>query len=209
VSGIRWTKPESDYLESMAGDLPFREIVSRYQRHATEQCWPVRTKAALRHRITRLGYSARVTTGQWTSMGGAAQILGCSHSRVEKWLSRARVAAILRPVRCGTFQYVSRKNWRRLAREMPHQFGGFDVERLYCLLEDRELAEAVARRYPLPRGDWRVRCVETGQVWPSQIQAARALNVSREAISSAIRRGQAVKVLGLSFEPLRDAGSAA
>jgi hypothetical protein len=101
---------------------------------------------------------------------------------------------------------VSRQNWRRLARERPQALGGFDADRLFALLEDRELAEEVANRYPRPRGDWRVRCVETGQIWPSAVSAARELHVSQAAITLAMRQARPVRVLAMTFEALREVG---
>jgi PAS domain-containing protein len=113
---------------------------------------------------------------------------------------------ILQPVWRGKFRYVSRAAWRRLARQRPQALGGFSADRLFQLLEDRELAEQVASRYPRPRGDWRVRCVETGQVWPSAVKAAAELHVSQAAITLAMRQARPVRVLGMRFEALREVG---
>jgi hypothetical protein len=104
----------------------------------------------------------------------------------------------------GPFRYISRTSWRRLARERPQALGGFDADRLFQLLEDRELAEEVASRFPRPRGDWRVRCVETGQVWPSAVAAAQELHVAQTTITLAMRQARPVRVLGMRFEALRE-----
>jgi hypothetical protein len=200
----RWTKPESDYLESLAGDLPLRELVARYQTQAVKSGWPERSRRAVQQRLVRMGYEARCRTGDWVTTGGAAEILGCPGCRVEAWLRRERTAAILQPKWRGAYRYISRRSWRRLAKERPQVLGGFDVDRLYQLLENRELAEAVAARYPRPRGDWRVRCVETGKVWPSAVVAAKELHVSQAAITLAMRQQRPVRVLGMRFEALRE-----
>jgi hypothetical protein len=55
-------------------------------------------------------------------------------------------------------------------------------------------------------GDWRVRCIETGQVWASCAAAARELHVSQAAVSLAIRQGRQLTALGMTFEALRGAG---
>jgi hypothetical protein len=55
-------------------------------------------------------------------------------------------------------------------------------------------------------GDFRIRCVDTGEVWASCSAAARELHVSQAAISLAIRQRRAVMVLGLKFEALRGEG---
>jgi hypothetical protein len=105
----------------------------------------------------------------------------------------------------GTVRYISRASWRRLARVMPRVLGGFSADALFLLLEDRQLAESVAAQYPQTMGDWRIRCVETGQIWPSCCAAARELNVSQAAISKAMLNARPVWCLGMTFEALRSA----
>jgi hypothetical protein len=83
--------------------------------------------------------------------------------------------------------------------------GGFSADALFLLLEDRDLAEAVALAHPRPMGDWRVRCIETGQIYASCNAAAKELHVSQACISLAIRQVRPVAALGLSFEALRNA----
>ena len=90
---------------------------------------------------------------------------------------------------------------------MPRVLGGFSSDSLFALLEDRDLADAVAAAYPRPMGDWRVRCVETGQIWPSCGAAARELHVSQAAVSLAIRQRRQLTALGMTFEALRGAGA--
>jgi hypothetical protein len=105
----------------------------------------------------------------------------------------------------GTVRYISRASWRRLARVMPRVLGGFSADALFLLLEDRRLAESVAAQYPQAIGDWRISCVETGQVWPSCNVAAGELHVSQAAISKGIRERRMVPSLGMTFEALRGA----
>ncbi len=200
----RWTPAETDYLESLAGEYPMKEIGRRYRRHAGLEGWPKRTDKAIQLKLTALGHPTRVRAGEWLTTGGAADLLGCSCARVEAWFRSKRNSEILNPQWRGKFRYVSRRNWRKLARQRPQALGGFSADQLFALLEDRELAEQVAARYPRPRGDWRVRCIETGQVWPSAVKAAAELHVSQSAIIIAMRRGMPVRVLGMTFEALRD-----
>jgi hypothetical protein len=200
----RWTAAEADYLESLAGELPLMEIGRRYRRHAGLEGWPKRTDRAIEMKLVRLKLPVRVRAGEWLTTGGVADILGCPCTRVEAWFRPKRNREILRPQWRGAFRYVSRRNWRRLARRRPQALGGFSADRLYGLLEDRELAQQVAARYPRPRGDWRVRCVETGQVWPSAVKAAAELHITQAAITLAMRQGRPVASLGMTFEALRD-----
>lgn len=201
----RWTRAEADFLESLAGQYPIREIAGRYRRMATIEGWPFRSNQAVHLKMVRMGYRTRVRAGEWVTTGGAADLLGCPCARVEAWLRFKRNREILRPVWRGAFRYVSRRSWRRLARQRPQALGGFSADRLFALLEDRDLAEQVAARYPRPRGDWRIRCLETGREWPSAVVAARELHVSQAAITLAMREGRPVRALGMTFKALREA----
>jgi hypothetical protein len=91
---------------------------------------------------------------------------------------------------------------------MPRVLGGFSADALFSLLEDRDLAEAVATAHPRPMGDWRVRCIETGQIFSSCGAAARELHVTQACISLAIRQARPVAALGMTFEALRGDGPA-
>ena len=200
----RWSRAEADYLESLAGDLPLKEIGRRYRRHAGLDGWPRRTDKAIQLKLVRMGLPVRVRAGEWLTTGGVADILGCPNTRVEAWLRSRLNSEILKPQWRGAFRYVSRRNWRRLACQRPQALGGFSADRLFALLEDRELAEQVAARYPRPRGDWRIRCVESGRIWPSAVKAAAELHITQAAITLAMRQRRPVASLGMTFEALRD-----
>lgn len=199
-----WTPAETAALEQLAGDVPLLELVRRYRRIANPAGWPHRSRHAIQLKMVKMGLPVRVNAGEWVTTGGAAEILGCPGCRVEAWLRRPKTAAILQPIIRGKNRYITRAAWRRLARERPAVLGGYGADRLFLLLEDRELAESVAARYPRRSGDWRVRCCETGKVWPSARRAAAELHVSRQAITLAIRERRPVMVLGMRFEALRE-----
>jgi hypothetical protein len=173
---------------------------------ATHEGWPPRTDKAIVMRMRRSRQFCRARTGEWTTTYGAGEILGCPGTRVEAWLRRKPVAAILDPQWTGGTRYINRRSWRRLANQMPRVLGGFSADALFSLLEDRDLAEAVAAAHPRPMGDWRVRCIETGQIFSSCGAAARELHVTQAAVSLAIRQGRQLTALGMTFEALRGAG---
>jgi len=198
-----WLPAEADYLNSLAGDVPFAELVERFQRRAAAEGWPQRSEKALIMRLNRSGLQASARTGAVVTTGGIAELLGCPATRVESWLRRPKLAAILQPRWVGRVRYIKRSSLQRLAREMPRVLGGYDADALFALLEDRTLAEAVASQYRRPCGDWRVRCVETGRVYRSCGAAAAAHHVTQAAISLAIRQRRPVVALGLTFEALR------
>lgn len=200
-----WSEAETEYLERLIGDVPFPELLIRMRNQAGRQGWPKRSEKAIRERIRRIGQRARARSGAVVTTGGVAEILGCPACRVEAWLRRPRVAAILQPRWIGKTRYIERRAWRQLAMEMPRILGGYSVDVLFALLEDRELAESVASRYRRPCGDWRVRCIETGRIYTSCGAAATAHHVTQACISLAIRQRRPVTALGLTFEALRHA----
>ena len=203
--GIRWTAAEIDYLERLVGDVPFPVLVRRMKIAATANGWPDRSDKAISQRLRRTGQASGARHGDWTTTGGVGEILGCPGTRVEAWLRRKCVRDLLAVRQVGKRRYIERRWWRRLARLMPRVLGGFSADVLFLLLEDRELADAVAAAHPRPIGDWRVRCVETGQIWSSCGSAAAEFHMSQAALSMAIRRGRPVPTLGLTFEALRGA----
>jgi hypothetical protein len=206
VNYTPWAPEEASYLEQLAGDVPFPSLVRRMQSKASAQGWPQRTEKAILMRLRRIQQSGRARHGEWTTTGGVGEILGCPGSRVEAWLRRKRIRELLEPHKIRNVRYISRRAWRRLAREQPRVLGGFSADALFLLLEDRELAEAIAKQHPRPMGDWRIQCVETGRIWPSCGAAAQELHVSQAAISLAIRRGRQVVSIGMTFQALRGQG---
>ena len=204
----RWTQPELDHLESLAGDVPFPTLLRSMHYKATAEGWPPRTDKAIVMRMRRSKMFARARTGEWTTTYGAGEILGCPGTRVDAWLRRKPIARILDPQTTGSTRYISRRSWRRLAKQMPRVFGGFSADALFLLLEDRDLADAIAEQHPRPMGDWRVRRAETGQIFSSCGAAARELHVTQACISLAIRQRRTVAALGMTFEALRGMGPA-
>ena len=181
-----------------------REIANRYRRKAGQAGWPERSQASIRMRLARMGYASRERYGDWLTTGAVGEILGCPRNRVRMWFWGEATSAILQPKFFGNTYYISRESWRRLAMERPHVLGGFSADRLFQLLEDRELADDVAARFPHHQCDWRVRCVETGKVWPSAVAAGRELHVAPRTITLAMRQARPVRVLGMRFEALRE-----
>jgi hypothetical protein len=202
----RWSRPELEHLEQLAGDVPFPTLLRSMHYKATAEGWPPRTDKAIVMRMRRSRQFCRARVGEWTTTYGAGELLGCPGTRVEAWLRRKPIARILDPQTTGGTRYINRRSWRRLAKQMPRVLGGFSSDALFALLEDRDLADAIAAAHPHPMGDWRVRCVETGQVWQSCGAAARELHVSQAAVSLAIRQGRQLTALGMTFEALRGAG---
>lgn len=204
-----WSPAEIDFLSELGDSLPIDMLALKFRRRAKARGWPIRTKSAIRTKLVKLKISTRTNSplrlDDYTSTGGAAMILGCSKFRVARILDKPRNAEIAQMVRSGRLRYVNPEGWRRLARERPEVFRGLDPDRLFQLLEDRDLAEDIAARFPLPYREHPIRCIETGRVWLSARKAAADLFVHPTSIFCAIKQQRPVRVLGMSFEWVRGA----
>ena len=204
MSCQRWTRPELEHLEKLAGDLPFGVLVRSMKCKATHEGWPNRTEKAIARKLQNMGYWRSVRVGLWTTTRGAADILGCHYYRIDEWLENKQISDILEPHKSEGKRFISRQSWRRLAKEMPRVFAGFSSDALFMLLEDRDLADLIVEHYPVrPASIYRVRCIETGQTWPSREAAAKELFVSRPVIGRSIDNQRPAASLGLSFEAIR------
>jgi hypothetical protein len=203
VKGTPWTPPEVELLERFAGQVPFQDLAIRLRTAARQHGWPLRSNTAIIQRLHRMGLHAGCRHGDWLTYSAVGELLGCSGDRVAGWSRKPAVRELLEPRWRGKAWYVRRDSWRRLARKMPRILGGFDADTLYLLLEDRDLADAVAAEHGTTLGDWRVRCVETGRTYRNCSAAARELHVHRSTINLAIKQGRPVTSIGLTFEQVR------
>ena len=204
---LPWSPEELAYLAEHDSNMPFAMVADSFYRQALEQGWPIRSRSAISNMRYKLGYTNPMNTtmrvGELVTTGGAALILGCSRKRILRIATNPLNGSFLQVIWTGTMRYISREGWRRLARERPKALAGFDPDRLFQLLEDRDLAEDVAARHPLPPGCHSIRCIETSQRWDSAAAAAAELFVSPSGINDAIRERRQVAVLGLTFERVR------
>lgn len=183
-----WSPAELEQLEQLAGDLPLRMLVYKYNRWARSEGLPERTRWAITVKASRLGASLR-PIGDWVGIGEVAAILGVSHDTPGNWIDRG-----LLPCRRAdlplSHRYVRRLDLRRLARCHPHLFGGIARERLASLLEDEALVNTICELFPRRACDpRRTRCLETGRIYESTSAAARAHWLTREGIAHACRTG--------------------
>ena len=190
MPGRRWTTAEGAQLEHLAGNVPGPLIPRAFNAWAREHGIPQRTPVSVKRQIERRHLSLRVC-GDWITTGVIAHILGISLTTPLYWIQRGILPA-------RQFHRSSRQPWfiRRadvvaLARQRPELFGGIERGRLAQLLENERLADQITaehhRRQNTPR---RVRCVETGRLYRSTREAARAVFVARQLIQRAISTGR-------------------
>ena len=199
----RWSDQEIEVLRQLSGDYPTSLAIQNFKTWATRNNSFPRSKFAIVRKMKELDiFSPNLRTGYFTTTGGAAELLGCSRHVIDGWLRNSTITAILRPVFRGNRKFVSRDSWRRLATKMPEVFAGFKSDNLFMLLEDRVLANAIAAKFTKRITDFRIRCIETGRIWPDAGKAAKELYISKRQLNIATKKRKSVKCLGLSFERL-------
>ena len=65
----RWTQPEIDHLDKLAGNVPFPSLVRSMKCKATREGWPPRTAKAIAVKIQRSGQRCRARVGDWNTTG--------------------------------------------------------------------------------------------------------------------------------------------
>ena len=182
----RWSADEIEALDDIATNYPSDMFVEQYNRWALKHGYVRRSRNALLSKASRLGIRCQAT-GRWVSPRYVAQVLGISIDTPQRWDELG--VLIARRDRGGRRAFL-RSDVIRLAREQPAVFGGISPDRLFALLEDRELADDIAQRFPRRAIDPKpVKVVETGWRYPTIRAAAAQLYVTRQAIQFALRTG--------------------
>ena len=192
ISGKRmppWSAEETELLYSLAGDMPFRMLVTTFRRQARVNGWPVRTASALSSRAKKLGLCLRHVHGAMLTSGSIAEILGMSLYAVNNWFYKHHD---IPRKKVGPIWYYRRKDLRVWARKHPQLFGGIKPSTLFMLFEDEDLCEWIASNYPHRPNTQPVVCVETGRLYQSHREAAVAHFVDRTTITLAVKTGHAV-----------------
>jgi hypothetical protein len=187
MNGQAWSSVEADMVEQLAGDVPPDQLIDAYNQWADQKGYPQRSKQAILSRVKRSGLSNRAI-GEWVSSGYICRVLDVGYDRANRLSDH-------REVHChradSGYRYFKRSDLRRAAKESPEIFRGISANRLYLLLEDRELSESIAAAYPLPGNSPKSVCaIETGWTFPSINAACRHFHVSHGAIQQAIRTGR-------------------
>jgi hypothetical protein len=203
VSGVTWTQAEIDFLTEHAMATPFHRIVRGYRVWARMNGHNDRTKEAIDHKLRRMGYSTRTEIDFYT-FNRLSEMLGLSRYTVAGWkrLKENPLQAYQHDGKRKAFNYVSRAEFLKFARNHPECLGGANEIGLQVVLEDVDLAREILRKYPKRHSPLyesiRVRCIETGKIYPSLGAAARDIYVTRQTLSRAIHVGH--RANGLHFE---------
>lgn len=170
-------------LSSLAGDLPIPMLVDSYNRWASANRFRKRTKKALDSRARYLGVSLQ-TCGTWIAYSILVQALG---SRVKKWVNGKELVSN----KIGRRRFVKRSDLRAFARKYPDRFSNMELADLVMIFDSTKLAEVLAEqpkasRRGVPR---KIKCKETGKVYPTIASAARAHFVSETTMHRYVTSG--------------------
>jgi hypothetical protein len=200
-----WTQEETDWLIDHVNTMPLSRLARSFNLWARVNRLPDRSKNAIDKKLRTFGYSNRPTVEFYTFMK-LSQMLGLSRDTVAGWkrLKDNPIETYRRDNKKQTFNYVTTKMFKDFARNHPSRLGGANEVGLQMLLEDSRWAKEILRAYPKrPDRQWpehRVRCIETGRIYPSLGAAARDVFVVRQCIARSVKHGY--KANGYTFELL-------
>lgn len=182
-----WSPAELEMLEQLAGDQPPDRLIAEFNKWASNQGLPKRSRSAILTRLSRNGISTRAACGEWVCTGYVCQVLGVGTDTPQRWTTHYGIPCHRDGRQARFFRRV---DLRQVAKDRPEIFGGIDADRLFLLLEDRPLADAIAAAHPRRAMQPRpVRAIETGWRYPSIRAAAARVHIARQAIQHAIRTG--------------------
>jgi hypothetical protein len=208
LTGRRYSPEEIDYLESLVGEVPLGVLVRRHAAWAKARGAPVRSERAIHQFLKSRGHHVE-PIGEFVRTSAILEALECSQSMIEGWVARGWIRPTLVPskparnaprrpsVRRKVRRAFRRSDLRAMARERPEAFAGARRGPLFVLLEDEELADRIARDYPVrPSCLLPVRPVmnlETRERYPSIRAAARATGLHATLIRASIEKGHRAK----------------
>jgi hypothetical protein len=182
----RWSQEELEFIERIAGDIPYHIIVRTYNNWAGKNGYPQRTMDGIKAICLKHGISLR-PQGRWVTTMYIAEVLDIPFQTVTGWTAAGYLPRCTRARRL----YVHRSSIHELAASRPHLFAGISADRVYALIEDEDLAQQIARDYPRNRFRHKgVRAVEKNAVYPSLRVAAKSLPAAHTSIMRAIHTGQ-------------------
>lgn len=185
----QWTKAEIAILIDKAETMPSKQLVRAFNNATVQLGNPKRTQASIFIKLGELGFSMR-TKHQVYTTGGVARMIGISPDTVRHWLKMG-LESYKQTTNRNSPYFITTRSLRRFAKQHPECFGGIPHVDLFLLLEDEQLVEHIVKTYPkrnrVITPPQPVRCIETGVVYNSYIEAANAIFVTRCAIYKSVK----------------------
>ena len=186
-----WTDEEVAILKDHAESMPCDNLIRIFNTQNKLAGRPKRTAISIRSKLEKLGYSLEPKY-RYLSASALARVLGISGDAVRYWLQLGLKGVRNRDVPRSPV-YITAVELRKFARKNPRFFGGISRIDLYLALEDEDLVDQILAQYPKRNSciqkPVRVKCVETGRIYNSQSDAARAIYVNRSIVFRAIKYG--------------------
>jgi hypothetical protein len=199
----RWTKEEIEILESLSLSMPPKTLYTTYCQLAGRAGYPKRSEAALRAKLKLMGIPLMPEI-DWYTLKQLADFFGATRHAMFKMVKIGLKAKKESDYRNQPY-FVSRVELKRFARKHPGLFREFKRDGLFVVLEDRALIDLIMeqpiQRQPSRYNPTKVKCVETGNVYPSCRAAARIFFVDPSAIHGAAKKGH--RVAGYHWVALR------
>lgn len=180
-----WTKEEEDYIISLIGLYPVKEIVrkARYRLSGEVTCTAIKEKVMSLSRREGTKISDRVDNH---SIEMWAKLLGnINDTRVWRWLEKG-----LTSKKIGNRHMVSHKMMITFAKEHPSYFQSIERQYLEWLFADElEWVDIILKSKPSKPPVRKVLCVTTGRVFASLTRAEFFTGISRFRITGSIQSG--------------------
>lgn len=191
-----WREAEIKLVEQLSGQCPFPEIVRRLHFLAVRRGWQPRTEAAIRSFMSLQGYTRKCSFDNFTA-AELARILGVLPNTVHNW---RRHGGLPCQRVYKTQLAIKLKDFKRWAAQNPHYLARVEHDRLMWLLEDAALVNLICNTKPSPLGKpIPVKRVDTGEIYPSQKQAAIKNYLDKTTLSKAMQ-GKRFVAGGIEWE---------
>lgn len=186
-----WSQEDLQILRDIAESLPPRQLVQVFNNLASKQNRPTRTRNAIYLKCNDLKLSVYPLYNTLTT-DRIVSALKIDENKIYRWISRG-LKTTRGSHKNAARHYITIEHLRKFARLHPEEFAGVNRDELFMLIEDKDLADQIKEQHPKRIfGAMRVRCLETGEVFPSQAAAAKHFYLYRSALYRAVKYGKAV-----------------
>lgn len=186
-----WSQEDLQILRDIAESLPPYQLVQVFNNLASKQNRPTRTRNAIFLKCNDLKLSVYPLYSTLTT-DRIVSALGIDENKIYRWINKG-LKTTRGSRKNAARHYITIENLRKFACSYPEEFAGVNRDELFLLIEDEDLVDQIKQQHPKPIfGAMRVRCLETGEVFPSQAAAAKHFYLYRSALYKAVKFGQAV-----------------
>lgn len=171
--------------------MPLAILIRTFNKQNTAKGFKERTSLSIQNKLVKLGYSYEPSY-KYLAAYELAKTLGVTRNTIKYWTTRGLTGHQNRTI-AGSPIYYTPKDLRRFVRSHMEYFGGLKRINLFFALEDEDLVDEILKKYPQPyvaqSHPKRVRCIETGKIYSSQMQAAIDNNTSATLVSRSVKYG--------------------